>query len=130
MSSVESSSSSFGEGQLECNKHDVPMSVATARRIQSFYRANPSTVVNIRADSGLYMGDDMRYNRGIRAKNEALKLKAKADLKPTRMNPYEFKMLVQVSNTSAFQSSRLGDYVDPYHDDPGDEISKYELGMT
>eukprot|EP00826_Nyctotherus_ovalis_P011579 TRINITY_DN13012_c0_g2_i2.p1 TRINITY_DN13012_c0_g2~~TRINITY_DN13012_c0_g2_i2.p1 ORF type:complete len:224 (+),score=45.38 TRINITY_DN13012_c0_g2_i2:85-756(+) len=130
MSSVESSNSFFGEGQLECNKHDVPMNIATARRIQNFYHANPSTVVNIRADSSLYMSDDMRYNRGIHAKNEALKLRTKADSKPTRMNPYEFKMFMQVSNTSALQSSKLGDYVDPYYDDPGDEISKYELGMS
>ena len=128
--SMESSNTSFGEKQLKCNQYDVPMTLLTMKRIKNFYHGTPSTTINIRADTSLYVNDDMIYNKAIEAKGEEMKLKKKRS-KVTKMNPFEFKMLMDLykGSTTKLQSTKLGDYIDPYYDDPGEEEeSRIELG--
>lgn len=131
LASINSLNTSFGEQQLNCNKHNLPMTVLTAKRIQTLYKGNPATAINIRADSGLYMDDDMKYNKGIKTKSEEMKLKLKASKADSIMSPFELKMLMDLYKGGAakLQSHRLGDYVDPYYDDPGDEeTSRQRIG--
>jgi hypothetical protein len=70
----------------------------------------------------------MIYDKGIKAKDKELKLKNK-QIKITKMSSFEFKMLMDLYKESAkkLQSTKLGDYIDPYYDDPEEE-SRIELG--
>jgi hypothetical protein len=131
MSSVDSSNTSFGEVQLDHNTYELPMTNLTIKRIKSFYHANPSKVINIRAASNLYMNDDMQYNKAIKDKNESVKLRRKQKTKTTKLNNIEFKMLAEISKekTAELQSDKLGDYIVPYYDDPkSEDDSKQKIG--